>query len=183
MAIPSDTALVARARRGDGGAVEALARRHLRPAYAAALAVVGNVADAEDIAQESLMVSLQRLDQCREPARFASWLLQGVRNRALNRLNQARVRAGHAERVVRDEPSVADATDVLLRQRLLGALEQLGVAQREVVLLHDLEGWTHGEIAGALDISEVMSRQHLFVARRVMRNHLAKEPREEPPNG
>ena len=51
--------------------MEQLARRYLRPAYAVALAVVRNVADAEDVAQESLMTSLQLLDRCRDPARFA----------------------------------------------------------------------------------------------------------------
>jgi RNA polymerase sigma-70 factor (ECF subfamily) len=163
--------------------METLARRYLRPAFSVALAVVRNVADAEEIAQESLMASLQRLEQCRDPARFAPWLLQGVRNRALNRLEQNRVRAEDADGVVRGEAAGSDGADVLLRQKLLEALEQLGAAQREVVLLHDLEGWTHGEIAAALDISEVMSRQHLFVARRIMREHLGQGQREDPGHG
>ena len=44
-----------------------------------------------------------------------------------------------------------------------------------MVLLHDLDEWTHAEIAGALGISETMSRQHLFVARRAMRRKLGTE--------
>jgi DNA-directed RNA polymerase specialized sigma24 family protein len=69
---------------------------------------------------------------------------------------------------------------VLLRRRLVGALGQLGPVQREVVLLHDLESWTHAEISAAIGISEVMSRQHLFVARRVMREWLGDDGAAAP---
>jgi RNA polymerase sigma-70 factor (ECF subfamily) len=48
----------------------------------------------------------------------------------------------------------------------------LSSTEREVVLLHDLEGWTHVEIADALAMSVVMSRQHLFQARRKLRTRL-----------
>lgn len=170
-----DARLVERARRGDAAAREALVRRYLRPAYAVALAIARNVADAEDLAQEALVAALERLDQCRDPARFAAWLLQGVRNRALNQLEQRRTRATLRDAVPRGESEEPRARDVVLRLRLLSALERLTPAQREVVLLHDLESWTHGEIAGALGISEVMSRQHLFVARRAMREWLGDE--------
>ncbi|XXF74876.1 RNA polymerase sigma factor [Myxococcaceae bacterium GXIMD 01537] len=179
----SDTVLVARARAGEVAALESLARRYLRAAYAVALAVVRNTADAEDLAQEVLMGALQRLEQCRDPARFAPWVLQSVRNRALNQVQQGKLRAALLEGAVRGEAVEADATRVLLRRRLLAALEHLNPTQREVVLLHDLEAWTHGEIARALDISEVMSRQHLFVARRVLREHLKDEFNKEPGHG
>ncbi|HUK66975.1 MAG TPA: RNA polymerase sigma factor [Anaeromyxobacteraceae bacterium] len=178
---PSDTVLVARAREGDDAAMEALARRYLRPAYAVALAVVRDVSEAEDVAQESLMASLQRLDRCRDPAKFAPWLFAGVRNRALNRLGRSKVRAAYARGEPREELTAGASEGVLLRSRLLSALSRLSSVQREVVLLHDLEEWTHGEVAAALGLSEVMSRQHLFVARRLMRENLGQEHREEEP--
>jgi RNA polymerase sigma-70 factor (ECF subfamily) len=171
----SDGKLVARARRGDFGAREALVRRYLRPAYAVALSLTRNVPDAEDVAQESLVTAMVRLDQCRDPERFAGWLFQGVRNRAFNQLKQRRVRVEILEQVPRGERVEASVPPVLLRRRLTRALEQLTQAQREVVLLHDLESWTHAEIASALEISEVMSRQHLFVARRAMRELLGDD--------
>ena len=173
----SDAALLARARRGDAAAREALVRRYLRPAYAVALSVVRNAADAEDLAQDGLVAALGRLDQCREPVRFAAWLFQGVRNRALSHVTQGRTRADLLDRVPRGEGQEGAAAQVVLRRQLLGALERLGPVQREVVLLHDLESWTHAEIAGALEISEVMSRQHLFVARKAMREWLGDEGR------
>ena len=58
------------------------------------------------------------------------------------------------------------------------ASAQLTQVQREVVLLHDLESWTHAEIAQALDLSEVSSRQHLFNARKALRSVLSADPVE-----
>lgn len=173
----SDAGLVTRARGGDPAAREALVRRYLRPAYAVALSLVRNVADAEDLAQDALVGALGRLEQCREPERFAGWLFQGVRNRALNHVEQRRARTAHLDGIPRGEWTGAEAPPVLLRRRLLGALEQLKPVQREVVLLHDLESWTHAEVASALEISEGMSRQHLFVARKAMRQWLGDEQR------
>ncbi len=177
----TDARLVERTRAGDGAAREALVRRYLRPAYAVALSVTRNVADAEDLAQEALVGALTRLDQCRDPARFAGWLFQGVRNRALNQVTQRRTRADLLDGVPRGERGEVDAGAVLVRRRLLAALDRLRPVQREVVLLHDLESWTHAEIAAGLEISEVMSRQHLFQARRAMREWLGEEPGEGAP--
>jgi RNA polymerase sigma-70 factor, ECF subfamily len=63
----------------------------------------------------------------------------------------------------------------VLRARLIAALDSISPVEREVVLLHDLEGLTHSEIAELLDISCVMSRQHLFVCRRKLRDYLGDE--------
>jgi RNA polymerase sigma-70 factor (ECF subfamily) len=176
--------LVARARQGDAEASATLVRGHLRAAYVVALAILRRPHDAEDLVQEALLVAFERLDECREPERFAAWLLQIVRNRARN----ARLRRRLTE-VFLGRPSEAEgvaasaAGDAGLRHRLLGALDHLSAQQREVVLLHDLEGWTHGEIAGALGISEVNSRQHLFQARKVLRGLLQDEKSEELGHG
>lgn len=176
----SDTnkALVSRARRGDGQALELLVRRHLRAACAVALAILGNPSDAEDLAQDSFVVAFERLDTCRDPERFAGWFLQIVRSRALNALAQGKLRGALNEQVAAPQPAAhgqgagEEAERVWLRQRLLQALGTLSQAQREVVVLHDLEGWTHPEIAELLSISDVMSRQHLFTARRALRERL-----------
>ncbi|MDP8254669.1 MAG: sigma-70 family RNA polymerase sigma factor [Candidatus Alcyoniella australis] len=168
--------LVLRARRGEMTAQEALVRRFLRPAYSVALGVMRHPADAQDVAQESLMVALERLDQCREPSRFAAWLLKSVRHRALNHLTKRLNRSVLLDQMVKtDVTEVNPRGDVLLRQRLIDALEVLNAVQREVVLLHDLQDWKHAEIANVLKISETMSRQHLFVARRALRQKLGED--------
>ena len=75
----SDAELVIQARAGDSESYGELVRRYQRPAYSVALSVIGRHQDAEDAAQESFMVALERLEECRNPARFAGWLLAIVR--------------------------------------------------------------------------------------------------------
>jgi RNA polymerase sigma-70 factor (ECF subfamily) len=164
--------LVHRAQRGQADAFDGLVRAYLRAAYAVALSVVKRPADAEDIAQDAFLKAFQRLDTCREPERFVAWLLQIVRNRALNFRESRRLRdvAPAGGRVL--EFTTAQPESAGMRHVLLAALADLDERQREVVLLHDLENWTHAEIGAALDISEVMSRQHLFQARQSMRMKL-----------
>jgi RNA polymerase sigma-70 factor (ECF subfamily) len=171
--------LVRRAVDGDARAFEGLARAFLRPAYAVALAIVGRPADAEDVAQEALMLMLERIDTCHHPERFGRWLLQGVRNRARNRLAHRRLSDVPERATTPEQAGDADLERGAVRRQLLAALDLLGPVQRQVVLLHDLEGWTHAEIADALELSEVSSRQHLFQARRVLRAALGDDDSAE----
>jgi RNA polymerase sigma-70 factor (ECF subfamily) len=174
--VPSDdetAALVVRAQRGEADAFTALVRAYLRAAYSVALATVGRPADAEDVAQDAFLLAFERLDTCREPARFGGWLLQIVRNQGRNWLERRRLRDVPAEDRAPEPVQQSGATEAAAsRVPLLRALTLLGPVRREILLLHDLEGWTHPEIASALDISVVMSRQHLFLARRELRAHL-----------
>ena len=164
--------LVRQARAGDSGAFEELVRRHLKAAYAVALAVTGDADDAEDVAQDSFIVALQRLDDCADPDRFSAWVLKIVRNRALNmrrsRTRRAAVSLQEVSIAAKSDPA-RDAERVLLRERLLEEMKSLTELQRQVLVLHDLEGYRHREVAETLGISEVSSRVHLFAARRALK--------------
>lgn len=173
-----DATLVARARAGNAAAFEELVRRYFRPAYAIALALLGDAMDAEDVCQDAFVKALERLEDCRKPDRFGSWFLQIVRNRAHNYRDYRRVRAGvsldaAASASPDDSARVAEQSE--LRERLERALAQIGEVPRQVVLLHDLEGWKHRQIAEHLGLSEGMSRQHLFNARRALRGLLGAQ--------
>lgn len=173
-----DAVLVARARDGDGEAFEALVRRHYRAAWVVALAVTGSRADAEDVCQDAWVRALEKLDTLRQPGLFAHWLLQVVRNTARNRRVYQKRRAGTLleESTAVAQPDPRHGPEALeLGGRLEQALGLLSETQREVVLLHDLEGWDHRAIAQALGLSETNSRQHLFQARKRMRASLADE--------
>jgi RNA polymerase sigma-70 factor (ECF subfamily) len=167
--------LVRLARAGDTAAFEQLVRRHLRAAYAVALGVTGDADDAEDVAQDSFVVALERLNDCADPERFSAWLLKIVRNRALN-LRRSRTRRAavplHDLSIASAHDPARDTERVLLRERLLEEMKNLTELQRQVIMLHDLEGFRHREVAEALDISEVSSRVHLFAARRALRARL-----------
>lgn len=174
----SDGELVGEAKRGNSAAFETLVRRHYRSAFAAALALVGRAMDAEDVCQDAFVKALERLDSCRSPDKFRAWLLQIVRNRAHNYRDYQQIRTGKSLEDVSppsDNNPEQDAARSELRGQLERALGQLTDIQRQVVLMHDLEGWKHQEIADALEMSTESSRQHLFVARKKLRQELGKD--------
>ncbi|HEX6041213.1 sigma-70 family RNA polymerase sigma factor [Longimicrobium sp.] len=168
--------LVARARSGDADAADRLVRLHMGAAYAVALAVTRSPHDAEDVAQDALVLALERLGECRDPARFGGWLVRIVRNRALNHRRYLGIRAAEPLDDANDAPALGNPADEAerseLRDRLNDAVGNLPQTQREVLLLHDLEGWKHREIGEALGMPEGTVRYHLFNARRAVRGRL-----------
>ena len=172
----TDAELVAGLRRGSRAAAGHLAERHLRACRVVALAVVGDVQAAEDIAQDAFIQAIERIDDCRKPDRFREWLMQIARNRARNHLRD-RGHGRHDPIDVVPLHSGAPQPDVSaergeLRDRLIAAMAGLSETRREVLLLHDLEGWTHEEIAGLLALPPGTVRSHLHHARRDMRRAL-----------
>jgi RNA polymerase sigma-70 factor (ECF subfamily) len=168
------------AQAGDRVAFSTLVERHLRVTHAVALAVLGRAEDAEDAVQDAFLIAYDRLADCRDPARFRSWLLRIVRNRAYNLMEYRRVR--RHDLLDDSQPDLQPANDPLagversqLRERLSAALARLKPVHREVVLLHDLEGLAHAEIAHALGISEPMCRKHLMNGRKLLRSLLQRE--------
>lgn len=180
----SDASLVGRVREGDASAFETLLQRHFRGAFLVAMARLGDRNDAEDVCQDAFVRGWEHIGECRDAAKFGAWLLRIVRNTAHNRREYLAVRAVLS---LEDAGAVASAQSPEtelgrreLRAVLWSALGQLGTTQREVVLLHDHEGWPHAEVAERLDISELMSRRHLSDARRILRGLLRDDdPRME----
>ena len=171
-----DAALVAAVVEGDERAFEKLVRRHLRSALAVAGARLAIPSDAEDVCQEAFMIALQRIEQCRDPSRFRGWFLTIVKNRAHSRREYEAVRAAADidDTQIPDGSGSAERTLELeeLRGELEEALSHLSELQRRVIVLHDMEGWKHQEIARRLAISYGSSRVHLHKARRRMRDLL-----------
>jgi RNA polymerase sigma-70 factor (ECF subfamily) len=176
---PTDGELVQRARRGDEAAFSALVERYQRPAYAVALSVTGRHEDAQDAAQEAFLVALDRLEECRSPERFGGWLMTIVRNRSKNLVRREALReteevpAGARSRIPTPD-RVAETAE--LRDHLKEALVGLSELQRQIVLLHDLEGWKHREIADRLDLPCGTVRSHLHFARKALRRALQRIP-------
>lgn len=169
---PPDEVLVRRSLEGDERAFGRLVRRYQRSAYVVALSVTGRPADAEDAAQESFMVALERLEECRNPDRFAGWLMTIVRNRSRNLVRRESLR--DSEPIPETASGGAPTPDrVTERRELQGHLREaiaaLPEVQQEVVLLHDLEGWKHREIAERLGIPSGTVRSHLHFARKALR--------------
>ena len=175
--VENDAALVARVRKGDSDAFDTLVRRHLRAAYAVALAQLGEPADAEDVCQDAFVAALKRIEECRKPDQFGAWLMSIVRNRAHDHRRYRAVRDALPLEAASEAPGRADPHRDLERTRLqahlVAAMDGLTELQREVVLLFDLEGWSHREIAEKLEISEGSARVHLHNARKSLRERLS----------
>lgn len=170
-------------RSGDTAAFEILVRRYFRMTFLIAFAHLHDAHDAEDVCQDVFLQCWDRLDSCRDPARVGAWIAAITRNTAHNRRESRRVRETEsldALAIAASERSDVGAERNALRESLARALQALPPVQREVVLLHDLEGWKHAEIATRLDLSVVMSRRHLSDARKRLREHLGDYASLEP---
>ena len=163
-------------RTGNEGAFRELYRRHTPTLYPFVLRVVGgSEADAEDVVQDTWVRAVQALPRFRWESAFRTWLVGIGLNRARELLRQ---RSRRAALVAEQEPPRAvrphDGSHVDLER----AIAMLPDGYRTVLLLHDVEGFTHPEISERLDIAIGTSRSQLHHARRSLRRLL--EPTEEP---
>lgn len=171
-----DAALVARARSGDRDAFGVLVDRYADQARRVARAVLQDPDDADDAAQDAFLAALVKLDQYDSARRFGPWLMRIVANAATDRRRRRKVRSA----VSLDEGLVAGGTrpDIMAERavllgRLRDALAELPERRRIAVVLFDVEGYSHAEIAQVLGIPEGTVRSEVFHARRKLRALLA----------
>ena len=179
--------LIARVQQGKRELFYELVRPYERRIYAAALAILRNEADAEDVCQEAMLKAFAHIQQFRSEARFSTWLIQITVNEALMRRRRDRtvVMEGLAERPDeegnytprdfadwREIPSEAlERKEV--RQRLAEALATLDRKYREVFMMRDMEHLNIQETAEALGISTASVKTRLLRARLMLRDLLA----------
>jgi RNA polymerase sigma-70 factor, ECF subfamily len=147
-----DLALVAKAKAGDGLALDVLVERYAPRVNGLASQIMGDFEDARDAAQESLVKLCTRLRQFRGDAQFATWLHRLVVNTCHDLQERKRIR--HAEPLpIFDEPAGDDAdparATVLgdVRRELADALAKLSADQRAVVVLRDVFDFSYDDIA------------------------------------
>ncbi|HEX7050629.1 MAG TPA: sigma-70 family RNA polymerase sigma factor [Longimicrobiales bacterium] len=168
----SEERLIRRATAGDDGAIRALYRRYAPRVYAIARRFAGDDALAEDWAQETWVRAIRALPTFRGDARFSTWLHRVAVNTALQGRRQRERRTRCEEPLPVALPGRAAGDRTLLRIRLEEALERLPAGMREVLLLHDVEGYTHEEIGELLGVAPGTSKSQLFKARARMRELL-----------
>lgn len=168
----NDRALVLAAQRGSPDAFAALVRRHQRRAYAITRAIVLSHEDAEDALQEGFLNAHQALQRFRPEQPFGAWLHRIMTNAALDLVRRRRVRDADelSESLSYATPDPAESLE--LRDRLRDAVTRLPDRQRAVLVMHDVEGFTHGEIGRVLDIPEGTARSDLHHARAMLRRLL-----------
>lgn len=163
---------VRRARDGDADAIRELYRRHAPRVFAVVRRLAGDDALAEDWAQEAWIRALRALPSFRGDARFSTWLHRIAVNSALHGKRWRNRRAGDEVSLPLTLPAQERSDGAVLRIALERALDTLPPGMRQVLVLHDVEGYTHDDIAAALGISPGTSKSQLFKARSRMRKAL-----------
>ncbi len=167
--LDSDRTLAEQVLAGDESAFRQMYRRHSPRLYLFVLRVMGGVeADAEDVVQDTWLKATERLSGFRWEASFGSWLTAiglNVAREALRKHGRRREDAWEDER----ELPAAQAPEHVEPMDLERAIRALPDGYRTVLLLHDVEGYRHEEIAGRLGISVGTSKSQLFHARRKVR--------------
>jgi RNA polymerase sigma-70 factor (ECF subfamily) len=166
---------VQRAIDGDEAAMRALWTRHAPHIDVVVRRLVGHDADlAADIAQEVWIQIFRALPGFRGDAQFGTWAHRIAVNRTLNALRRTRRLAALEVDVEDDSASVEpEAERAMLAQSIEDAAARLSPGARTVFLLHDVEGFTHEEIAVQLGITAGGSKSQLFKARAKLRILLA----------
>ena len=155
---------------GDEQAFRSLYRQWTPRVFAVALRLLGGRrADAEDAVQETWLRAVRGLSGFRRESAFSTWLT-GIGIRCA--LEILRRRPGGAE-AREPEPTAMTAPDLAID--LDRAIASLPDGYRAVLLLHDVEGHTHEEIARLLDVDSGTSKSQLFHARRALRVRLRPE--------
>ncbi|HZW17272.1 MAG TPA: sigma-70 family RNA polymerase sigma factor [Luteimonas sp.] len=139
-----EPALVRKARWGDHAAFDELYRLHAAAVYTLAHRLTGNPATAEDITQETFLRMLQFLNGFKDGLPLRPWLKRVAANAAIDRLRRDR---HHLMDEVTEEQAHAENGTPASAADAAGLLRRLPPLQRTLVWLHEMEGWTHAELA------------------------------------
>src|ERR1700733_9899412 len=178
------------AQQGDAGAFERIYRLHNRRVYALCLRMVGNTAEAEDLAQEAFLQLFRKIATFRGESAFSTWLHRLSVNVVLMRLRKKTLAETSLDETTdADEESSGPRKDVggpdlrlsgsVDRVNLERAVEQLPPGYRSVFVLHDVQGYEHNEIATIMNCSIGNSKSQLHKARMRLRELLQETERSK----
>lgn len=183
----AETRLIARAKSGDEEAFEALFHAYEGRVYSLCARMTGDLGEAEDLAQETFLQLFRRISTFRNESAFSTWLHRVTVNVVLMHRRRKRVQL-----VPFDQPDVTVDGPVWREhgaedQRLIGLVDRIAIrrairrlpeGRRAILILHDLEGYIHSEIAQLQDCSIGNSKSQLSRARWNMRELLQSVKRE-----
>jgi len=188
--------LIERAQQGDEEAFAALFEAHKRRVYSLCLRMTGDTAEAEDLSQDAFLQLFRKISTFRGESAFSTWLHRMVVNVVLMHLRKKGLQQVSLDEVdnSQDEPvkrEYGDDDKRLLhsidRITLSRAIEGLPPGYRAVLVLHDIEGYEHNEIAQILSCSVGNSKSQLHKARlklrEVLRSQRLKTSRVGPHDG
>ncbi|HVU03745.1 MAG TPA: sigma-70 family RNA polymerase sigma factor [Polyangiaceae bacterium] len=182
-----DRALVFQAKAGDRSAFRRLVERHQRRAFAIAIGLVRDEADAHEVVQEAFLRVFKGLDAFEGTSSFFTWLYRIVSNLSIDVMRKPSRRETESLDVSRvedadEQPLVAqidgaDPLDVVRRREIQASIEVALAAlppyHRGVILMREVEGMSYEEMAEAMGVSKGTIMSRLFHARRKLQRALA----------
>jgi RNA polymerase sigma-70 factor, ECF subfamily len=172
----SDEALMARVAKGDQRAFRELARRHVPIMVGIARRMLGNAAEAEDVAQEAMLRVWTHAPRWQPLALFRTWLSRVVVNLCLDRKRKAAwVELEAAGEVADPAPLAGEAAETAERERLLAAaIAELPERQRAAIVLSYTEGMSNAQVAEILDTTVSAVETLLVRGKQNLRRTLAE---------
>src|SRR5215813_2626443 len=187
----NETKLIRAGQRGDQQAVETLFRRYQRPLFQTALRVLGNTEDAEDALQDGYLSAYRNLRRFEGRSQFSTWLTRIVINAALMRRRSAKARPAVSldETPREDELPVTERfaaagpnpeqvfAGTELREMISENLDELSPLLRTAFVLREVEGYSTGEAAKKLGVTENTLKARLWRARHQLAERLGRRLR------
>ena len=182
----SDQRLVERVRAGDQAAYSSLVHKYKGRIYGIIYNLTSNREDANDLAQETFIKAFRSLDRFRGRSQFFTWLYRIAVNTTLSHLKKNRLRHFFNYEDLQEETVQAEWLDAMtsasrsdrpvilreLQEKLNEALQQLSPKHRAVVVLFEVEGMSHEEIAEILKVSTGTVRSRLHYAKQQLQSLL-----------
>jgi RNA polymerase sigma-70 factor (ECF subfamily) len=180
--------LIRAGQRGDQQAMETLFQRYQRPLFQTALRVLGNAEDAEDALQDGMLSAYRNLKRFEGRSQFSTWLTRIVINAALMRRRSAKARPAisldetpredeipASERFADNGPNpeqVYQSTEI--RELINENLEELSPLLRTAFVLREVQGFSTGEAAKKLGVTENTLKARLWRARHQLAERLGR---------
>jgi len=185
---PPDTELVLKAQEGDVRAFDELVERYHDRIYNLTYNMTSNREDAEDLTQEIFVKAFKALPRFKGKSSFYTWLYRIAINKTINyrkKRNRNRpISLDQFDQEIKTDETYHDLTAkgsplrninlTELQQKLNAAMQTLSEKHRAVLVMHDMQGIPHDEIAKVVGVSSGTIRSRLFYARRQMQTELAE---------
>jgi RNA polymerase sigma-70 factor (ECF subfamily) len=177
--LEEDETLVRRAQRGQREAFDVLVERYKSRLYGVVYHMLGNHEDANDMVQDSFLNAYRNLTRFKNQSSFYTWIYRVAVNRTINFMRRNRRRTEYSlddfDAAIQTDPDFVEMMShatpsrevglTELQEQLNAALQKLSDTHRAVVVMHDIQGMTHADIARAMKCSEGTVRSRLFYAR------------------
>ncbi len=166
----SDDNLVSAAGNGDRDAYAILVDRHADRVFAVCLGTLGNVHDAEDVAQDAFITGFAKIDSLRDRSNFAAWIARVAKNGCLDLIRSRRRLEDVSTHSLPDDPADPDR-----HCELRAAISDLSEMYRVPLLLYYFDGQSTNSVAQTLDISEAAVFTRISRARKELRRLLDRQ--------